>query len=129
MDNAPKGKRQLGIILLCILVGIGIFMLCFSLYRHTFSRQRWTAEPEYRRYMLASLERRHPLVGMTEEEVTALLGNEDGGQSGFSPGGGAVCPPETGLVYYIGGKSGEDLWFILSFENGVCTGYTVETTQ
>ena len=125
-ENVPKGRRQLLIILLFILIGIAIFMLVFHLYRHTFARQRWLAEPLYRRYMLDDLERRYPLVGMTEEGVLALLGNEDSQQSSFSPGGGAVYPPETSLVYYIGGQSGEDLWFILSFENGVCTGYAVE---
>ena len=130
-DMAENGRRgrQLGIILLCILAGIAIFMLAFHLYRHTFSRQRWVAEPQYRRYMLDSLERKHSPVGMTMEEVVALLGNEDSGQSSFGHSGtGTVYPPEKTLVYYIGKSSGEDLWFILSFEDGVCVGYTVNVT-
>ena len=127
-ENAPKGRRQLLIILLFILLGILIFMLVFHLYRHTFSRQRWMEEPLYRRYMLADLGRRYTLTDMTMEEAAALLGEEDSQQSSFSPRGGAVYPPETSLVYFIGRKSGEDLWFILSFENGVCVSYAVETT-
>ncbi len=125
-ENAPKGRRQLLIILLFILAGILIFMLAFHLYRHTFSRQRWITEPEYRRYMLENLDRRYGLVGMTEAEAVALLGEEDSQRSSFSPQGGAVYPPDTSLVYYVGSKNGEELWFILSFENGVCVSHAVE---
>jgi len=129
MDNAPKGKRQLPVILLFILIGIVVFMLAFHLYRHTFSRQRWLAEPEFRRYMLGNLERRYGLAGMKEEEVLALLGEEDSQQSSFKRSGtGTVYPPETTLVYYVGADGQEDQWFILSFENGVCTAYTVDVT-
>ena len=125
-ESGRTGKRQLPIILLCILAGIILFMLVFQLYRHTFSRQRWLYEPLYRHYMLVSLEKRHPLVGMTMEEAVALLGEEDSQRSSFSPRGGAVYPPETSLVYYIGRKNGQELWFILSFDKGVCVSHAVE---
>ena len=128
-DNAPKGRRQLLVILLFILVGIGVFMLAFHLYRHTFSRQRWLAEPEFRQFMLKNLEGRYALAGMTMEEVTALLGEEDSQQSSFKlSGSGTVYPPESTLVYYVGTESMEDLWFILSFEDGVCVAYTLDVT-
>ena len=125
-DKEPSKKRQLGVILLCILAGIILFMLAFHLYRHTFARKRWLDEPLYRHYMLNSLDRRHPLMGMTMEEAVALLGEEDSQRSSFLPRGGAVYPPETSLVYYIGRKYGEELWFILSFDKGVCVSYAVE---
>ena len=129
MENVPKNRRQLLVILLFILMGIAVFMLAFHLYRHTFSRQRWLAEPEFRQYMLKNLERRYGLAGMREEEVLALLGEEDSQQSSFKLSGtGTVYPPETTLVYYIGADGLEDLWFILSFASGVCTGYTVDIT-
>ena len=114
-DKEPNKKRQLAVILLCILAGIILFMLVFQLYRHTFSRQRWLDEPLYRHYMLNSLEKRHPLVGMTMEEAVALLGNEDSQQSTFKMSD-AEYPPETTLVYYLGKDFVDDLWLILSFE-------------
>ena len=126
-ENAPKGRRQLLIILLFVLLGIMIFMLVFHLYRHTFSRQRWLEEPLYRRYMLDNLERRYGLTGKTMEEVVALLGEEDSQQSSFKLSD-AVYPPETTLVYYIGEDYLEDLWLILSFEDGVCVSHTVDVT-
>ena len=126
-DKEPNKKRQLAVILLCILAGIILFMLAFQLYRHTFSRQRWLDEPLYRHYMLNSLEKRHPLVGMTMEEAVALLGNEDSQQSTFKMSD-AEYPPETTLVYYLGKDFVDDLWLILSFEDGVCVSYTVDVT-
>ena len=129
MEEGKPGRRQLRIILLFILIGIGVFMLVFHLHRHTFARQRWIDEPEFRRYMLKNLERRYPLTGMTEEEVTALLGSEDSQQSSFKlSGSGTTYPPETTLVYYIGKDHMDDLWLILSFEDGVCVSYTVDIT-
>ena len=126
-DKEPGKKRQLVVvILLFILAGIILFMLAFQLYRHTFSRQKWLDEPLYRHDMLVSLEKRHPLVGMTMEEAVALLGEEDSQKNSFSPRGGAVYPPETSLVYYIGRKNGQELWFILSFDQGVCVSHAVE---
>ena len=124
-EKEPGKKRQLGIILLFILAGIILFMLVFQLYRHTFSRQRWLDEPLYRQYMLSSLEKRHPLVGMTMEEAVALLGEEDSRQSTFKRSD-AAYPPETTLVYYLGTESADDLWLILSFEDGVCASYKVD---
>ena len=114
-DKEPNKKRQLAVILLCILAGIILFMLAFQLYRHTFSRQKWLDEPLYRHDMLVSLEKIHPLVGMTMEEAVALLGNEDSQQSTFKMSD-AEYPPETTLVYYLGKDFVDDLWLILSFE-------------
>ena len=126
-ESGKKGRRQLGIILLFILIGILVFMLAFHLYRHTFSRQRWLDEPLSRKYMLNDLEKRYGLTGMTMEGLTALLGNEDSRQSTFKLSK-TVYPPETTLVYYIGEDGMEDLWLILSFENGVCVSSTVDVT-
>ena len=126
-EKEPSKRRQLGIILLCILAGIILFMLVFHVYRHTFSTRRWMAEPLYRHDMLESLEKRHPLMGMTMEEAVALLGNEDSQQSTFKLSS-KVYPPETTLVYYIGKDLMDDLWLILSFEDGKCVFYTVEIT-
>ena len=128
-ESGRTGRRQLPIILLCILAGIILFMLVFQLYRHTFSRQRWLDEPLYRRYMVDNLEKRYCLTGMTMEEVTALLGSEDSQQSSFKrSGSGMTYPPETTLVYYIGQAYVDDLWLILSFKDGVCVSHTVDIT-
>ena len=126
-ESGKTGRRQLGIILLFILMGMLLFMLVFHLYRHTFSRQRWLEEPLYRKYMLDNLEKRYVLTGMTMEGITALLGSEDSEQSSFKRTD-AVYPPETTLVYYIGEDDMEDLWLILSFENNICVSYTVDVT-
>ena len=68
-------------------------------------------------------------TGMTEEEVTALVGSEDSQQSSFKlSGSGTTYPPETTLVYYIGKDHVDELWLILSFEDGICVSYTVDIT-
>lgn len=126
-EKGKQGRRQLGIILLCVLAGILLFMLVFHLHRHTFSQERWLDEPRYRKYMLDNLERRYPLIGMTMEEVTALLGGEDSQQTSFKRSG-EVYPPEETLVYYIGVDYMEELWLILSFADGQCVSYTVDVT-
>ena len=78
--------------------------------------------------LLGDLLERYDLVGMTEEEVVALLGPEDGPEQTSFKGDRTYYPPEDTLVYYLGVDMMDGVWLILSLEGGVVTGYTTGAT-
>ena len=65
---------------------------------------------------------RYDLVGMTEEEVVALLGPEDGPEQTSFKGDRTYYPPEDTLVYYLGVGMMDGVWLVISLEDGVVTG-------
>ena len=86
-------------------------------YRRSFTPERWEALPEERWRMVGSLTAQHPLVGLTEEAVLTLLGEEDSQQTSFKISRESF-PPETTLVYCLGVSYIDTEWLILSLEEG-----------
>ena len=87
MENeAKRAKRGIIIafsVLVCILLVIAVI---FFMYRsqHTFSQEKWLSNAS-ERYMIVDMLEKHPLIGISEDNVIALLGAEDGdGQSSLS---------------------------------------------
>ena len=67
-----------------IILSIFVMMITASLvycgiyrYQHTSTAEKWAKEPDNRRKMVADLLKKYKLVGMTEEEVISLLGEEE----------------------------------------------------
>ena len=87
MENeAKRAKRGIIIafsVLVCILL---VSAVIFFMYRsqHTFSQEKWLSNAS-ERYMIVDMLEKHPLIGISEDNVIALLGAEDGdGQSSLS---------------------------------------------
>jgi len=88
-------------------------------YQHTFTPEKWRSEPAERGQIVDDLLRRYELIGMTEEEVTALLGSDGG--DGDSPY----------LSYYLGMERGwisiDTEWLVLRFVDGRVADYSFAT--
>lgn len=82
--------------------------------RHRFSREKWLQDPENRTRIVDDLLANHELVGMTEEEILALLGDCDN-ESGY-------FQQAQRLVYWLGPERGlmsiDSEWLILDFNGG-----------
>ncbi len=99
---------------LCAMTALGI-----NRYQHTFSPQKWSTAPDSRCKIVDDLLEQYTLVGMTEAEVTQLLGPEDGpAQTSFKLSR-SEFPPDSTLVYYLGVEFMDTNWLILSLRDGV----------
>lgn len=131
MENESKRAKR-GIIiafsvLVCILLVIAVI---FFMYRsqHTFSQEKWLSNASERYMIVDDMLEKHPLIGISEDNVIALLGAEDGdGQSSFKLSD-KNYPPETTLVYYLGVDYMDDMWLIISTDNGTVTEYCIDVT-
>ena len=116
---------------LAVLAGLVLLLaVWYGLHRwqHTYTPDKWFSAPSERLDILEDLLGKYDLAGMTEEEVVALLGQEDGpGQTSFK-GDRTYYAPEETLVYYLGVDLMDDVWLVISVEDGVVTGYTTGTT-
>ena len=131
MENeAKRAKRGIIIafsVLVCILLVIAVI---FIMYRsqHTFSQEKWLSNASERYMIVDDMLEKHPLIGISEDNVIALLGAEDGdGQSSFKLSD-KNYPPETTLVYYLGVDYMDDMWLIISTDNGTVTEYCIDVT-
>ena len=81
--------------------------LYFNHVSHEFSPEKWKNQPESREKITEDLFESYEVIGMTESEVTALLGDD------YMKG-----------EYYIGSYLLERIYLILHLEDGVVSGYT-----
>ena len=131
MENeAKRAKRGIIIafsVLVCILLVIAVI---FFMYRsqHTFSQEKWLSNASERYMTVDDMLEKHPLIGISEDNVIALLGAEDGdGQSSFKLSD-KNYPPETTPVSYLGVDYMDDTWLIISTDNGTVTEYCIDVT-
>ena len=131
MENeAKRAKRGIIIafsVLVCILLVIAVI---FFMYRsqHTFSQEKWLSNASERYMIVDDMLEKHPLIGISEDNVIALLGAEDGdGQSSFKLSD-KNYPPEPTLVYCLGVDYMDDMWLIISTDNGTVTEYCIDVT-
>ena len=110
---------------LAILAGLVLLLAAgYGLWRcqRTYTPDKWASAPDERLDILGGLLERYDLVGMTEEEVVALLGPEDGPEQTSFKGDRTYYPPEDTLVYYLGVGMMDGVWLVISLEDGVVTG-------
>ena len=91
--------------------------------RHHFSREKWLQDPETRTRIVDDLLANHELVGMTEEEILALLGDHDNEAGYFQQ--------QDRFIYWLGPERGlmsiDSEWLILDFAGEVVTGWFITT--
>ncbi len=131
MENEAKRAKRRIIIAFSILVFILLIIaaaFCVYRYQHTFSQEKWLADADGRFRLVDDMLEKHPLIGMSEADVIALLGAEDGGgQTSFKLSD-KNYPPETTLVYHLGVEYIDNMWLIISISDGVVTEYLIDVT-
>ena len=89
---------------------------------HTFSTEQWQAEPAERTKIVDDLLENYSLVGMTEEEVLALLGQ---------PSDETPFTEQNTLYYYLGDERGlisiDSEWLVITMEDGVVSSADITT--
>lgn len=106
---------------LAVLAGVVLLLVVWyglNRWQHTYTPDKWFSAPNERLDILDDLLGKYDLVGMTEEEVVALLGPEDGPEQTYFKGDRTYYPPEDTLVYYLGVDMMDGVWLILSLEGG-----------
>lgn len=113
MDKKTRVRWLTAVILLLVLCVTGF--LVYRRWEATFTPEKWLAAtpPSSRRLgMLDDLLSKHAVTGLTQEEVTALLGE------------GRISPSDT-LLYYLGTdkRNGAVTYWYLFLEDGLVTQY------
>ncbi len=120
MEKEIKRAKCINYILFGLFAAMLVGMIVFGVvrhYQHSFSTERWLRLPEKRTRIVDDLLTDHTLVGMTEEEVTDLLGMHNNDYGYFNR--------EHRYVYYLGPERGffsiDSEWLVLDFVNGRVT--------
>lgn len=111
------------VVILGIIIAGAIASNAITVYdrNHTFSTSKWLDDPENRAAIVDDLLKKHELVGMTEEEVIALLGENNNDYGAFNA--------EDRYVYYMGPDRAFGIdceWLILDFTDGVVSKTLIE---
>ena len=117
-----KFLRVFCVIVIALIVFMGMYK-----YQHTFTTEKWTDAGHDRTKLVDDLLEKHNLIGMSESEVIALLGAEDSDRSSFKISR-VDFPPETTLVYYLGVGYMDDMWLIVSLQDGVVYEYCIDVS-
>lgn len=120
-DRGLAGRIAIGA-LLVVLVAAAVLLAGYQ-NRHSFTPEKWRAEPEHRSRIVDDLLRDHPLLGLSEDEVVTLLGEHNNDYGYFNR--------HDRYVYYMGAERGlfamDSEWLILDFADGVVTGWHITT--
>ena len=122
-ENAQSG-RWFTLVLLTLLLILAILLgVCIGVYRYRnrFSSEKWKRSPGRRAFIVGDLLEDHPPVGLTEEEVYALLGDPDL----------ARTEERLELGYVLGNVRTvlDAEWLMLDLEDGIVTGYRISTGE
>ena len=111
---------NLAVFLFFVLLAAAAFI---HLKSKTFSAKKWREAPDERVNIVDSLLSKHDLIGMTEKEVTALLGENDNDSGYFSKDG--------RYVYYLGPERGffsiDSEWLLIDFSDGAVSDFSLTT--
>lgn len=131
MENEAKRAKRRIIIAFSVLIAVLLIIaaaFCVYRYQHTFSQEKWLADADGRFRLVADMLEKHPLIGMSEADIIALLGEEDGdGPASFKLSD-KNYPPETTLVYHLGVEYIDSMWLIISISDGIVTEYLIDVT-
>ena len=121
--RAIKRRTYIPFAILVFLVVCLILAACVWKYQHTFTTEKWLENPGERTKIVDNLLENHALVGMTQEEILTLLGEDDAEYGYFSE--------ENQWVYYMGMERGlisiDSEWLLLNFQDGVVTACDITT--
>ena len=117
-----KKAKRINYIGFGIVVGlIAVLLFWYGSYRywHTFTSEKWLENPERRAKMTADLFENYVLIGMAENEVIDLLGQNNNDYGYFNQ--------NNRFVYYLGNERTiiDSEWLLIDFENGIVKEYSM----
>ncbi len=120
-NEIKKAKHANYIIfVIFLLIAAAIFAwFCLSKYWQGFSHEKWLNHPEKRAVMTGDLFENYELIGMTETEITDLLGQNNNDYGYFNK--------ENRYVYYLGEERTimDSEWLVIDFRNGIVADYAI----
>lgn len=98
------------VVLLWIIV---LVFICVYRAKHTFSENIWKEDIESRSLMVSDLQNKYSLVGMTQDQITDLLGPPNNDPGYFTQ--------EDRYVYCLGSARSliDREWLVIDFHNGI----------
>lgn len=131
MENEIKRAKRRIIIAFSVLIAVLLIIaaaFCVYRYQRTFSQEKWLSNADGRYMIVDDMLEKHQLIGMSEADVIALLGAEDGdGPASFKLSD-KNYPPESTLVYHLGVEYMDNMWLIISISDGIVTEYLIDVT-
>ena len=119
LETIYRIKRISYVILavLILLFCIAVSWFGYHAYWSSFTPEKWQAHPDHRASMTEDLLQQHELTGMTEAEVTALLGENDNDRGYFVE--------KDRFVYWLGDRRTfiDSEWLLVDFADGTVTSY------
>ncbi len=131
MENEIKRAKRRIIIAFSVLIAVLLIIaaaFCVYRYQRTFSQEKWLSNADGRYMIVDDMLEKHQLIGMSEADVIALLGAEDGdGPASFKLSD-KNYPPESTLVYHLGVEYMDNMWLIISISDGIVAEYLIDVT-
>lgn len=122
--NAPQ-KIKRYVIYGILLFSIAAIIICCVYYKekHSFSTEKWINTPDERALFVNDLLTNHNLIGMSEDEILNLLGDNDNRMGTFVQDNRYVyCLGLEGQLFKI-----DNQWLILDFTNNLVSEYSIMT--
>ncbi len=128
--SARKARHHntLALIIICMVIVSFISALCIYKYRHTFTVEKWNENKNDRLKIINDMLEKTALLGMPEQDVISLLGEEDNDEQTVFKIHRQQFPPDKTLLYYLGVDFMDEAWLVISLQDGHVTHYCIDYT-
>lgn len=109
-------------ILLILFFTVALLLMIWK-YNHTFTVDKWNSKPSERYKIVSDMLSKNKVVGMTENEVINLLGEETEIHPQSFKSSMPVDSDEDTLIYELGAKYIDYEWLIIKLDNGIVIDY------
>ena len=123
MQNTKMGKWKYYIVFIILVVFVAGILFIFLSYnwKHTFTSEKWSNEPDKRALFVDDLLENYEIIGMTESDIVSLLGENDNDMGYFLKDDRVVyCLGLEGQLFKI-----DNQWLLLDFTNGIVSDYSI----
>ena len=109
-------------ILLVMFLTVAVLIMIWK-YSHTFTVDKWNNEPSERYKIVSDMLSKNEIIGMTENEIISLLGEETETHPQSFKSSMSVDSDENTLIYELGAKYIDYEWLIIKLDNRIVIDY------
>ena len=110
------------VILLVMFLTVAVLIMIWK-YSHTFTVDKWNNEPSERYKIVSDMLSKNEIIGMTENEIISLLGEETETHPQSFKSSMSVDSDENTLIYELGAKYIDYEWLIIKLDNRIVIDY------